>query len=398
MNIFKTSLITLLISFYTFCIAQNREWQCINEQGNVVFTLQARWVSNFSNGLASIKTQEVVNNKWVTKYGFVNKSGSIVIPCIYDKVNDFNTNVTWVKKKADNYYILIDKSGNIIPTKHYKKVGNFYKNHKDVCAVYEDNKIGFINNAGKEIVPCKYLGSSTFEEGLSCVTAYDGTVEKYGFIDKTGTVVIPFQYRQAGSSSFNNGECRVTVSGKTVLINKKGEIIFKTKYKSLQNFNHGLAAVSTKPDRTGWGFVNRNDKWIVKPIYDYVTSFNEDAYAIVEKNNLKGAIDTTGRLILPMKYETIYIEPTKDGRICAVLPSKTPVSLLNAKKEYFDKDFHKITLNNILYLSNANGGNLMKFTALNKRLGYMNRKFEVVIPATYKKAFSFSEGLAWVRK
>ena len=402
----KTFQLYTLLAFLSFNVlsafSQNKEWKCIDEKGEVAFTIEARSVSEYSNDLAKIKDHQIINTQWETSHGYVNKVGEIVIPTIYDKAYDFVADVTWVKKKDSIYYTLIDKTGKTVPTKKYNKVGRFYKGipgvSEGICAVYEKDKLGFIDVTGKEVIPCKYLGSTTFHDGLVCLTLYHEKDEKYGFLDETGKVVIPFQYKQAGPSNFKNGECRVSVDGKIAIINKKGEVIFKTQYYSLQNFNFGLAPVCTKSNRTGWGFVDKNDKWVVQPDYDNATPFNDDGFAIIEKKNLKGAIDSTGKIVLPLKYETIYIEPTKDGRICAVLPSKQEVSMYNAEKEYYDKDLNPISLDNVLFLSGAEGEKLMMYTSSNKKIGYMNRNFEIVIPAKYRKANPFSEGLAWVRE
>jgi len=393
------SISTILSVFIllTTVYSQKDTWHCINEKGEIMFSTNASRVSDFSNGLALIKIKEVVNNKWTSSYGYINTTGQIQIPCKYEKANDFNADVTWVKEKGATSYLLINKKGEIILTKKYTKVGSFYKGYEDMCAVFEDGKMGFINTQGKEVIPCKYSGSRTFHEGLACVTLYDDEIGKYGFINKKGEVVIPFQYKQAGTSSFTNGECRVSVNGKIVLINHKGEVIFKTQYKSLQDFNFGLGAVCTKSDRTGWGFIDKNDNWIVKPIYEYVSPFNDEGYAIIENNKLQGAIDTTGKIVIPMKYETLYIEPNKDGRFCGILPSETPVSMYDAEKDYFDNEFNKIELTNVLFLSGANGSKLMKYTDSDKNMGFMNRDFEIVIPAKYKKARDFNEGLTWVK-
>jgi hypothetical protein len=39
------------------------------------------WLTGFSEGFAAVK----LNNKW----GFIDKTGKAVIPCIYDEVKDF---------------------------------------------------------------------------------------------------------------------------------------------------------------------------------------------------------------------------------------------------------------------------------------------------------------------
>ena len=49
-----------------------------------------------------------------------------------------------------------------------------------------DDKLGYIDKAGKPIIPPKYDDVEPFPEGLAVVKRED----KYGFIDKTGKMVI----------------------------------------------------------------------------------------------------------------------------------------------------------------------------------------------------------------
>lgn len=61
-----------------------------------------------------------------------------------------------------------------------------------------------------------------------------------------------------------------------------------------------------------WGFCDLNKKEIIKPKYYEVTKFNSNGLSIVmDENNKKGVIDTLGNSILPIKYSTIFFDPTK---------------------------------------------------------------------------------------
>ncbi len=292
---------------------------------------------------------------------------------------------------------MIDKLGNVIPTKPYAKVGYIMDGYADRIAVYENGLMGWIDRDGNEVIPCQYLGSSTFdtEFGLACVTKA-GTSEIYGFIDKEGKIVIPFQYKQPGHSSFHNGYCRVSVKGKTVLINEKGEVQFTPTYGSLQNYGQGLMAVATKPNRRGWGYCNLENEMVVPGVYDYATTFNESGYAIVESSDNKGLINTNGEVVLKMKYETVYADPSNDGYICGVHHTAEPASLSNTPKDYFDANLNPINVGDVTLMP-ADGTNRIPFTQNGKR-GFMNRNFEIIIPASYTKATKFNNGIALVLK
>ena len=392
----KAILLNLFIFLSLSLIAQNKTWKCINEKGETVFTLEAKYVYDFHSGLAKVKKYTLVGNRWKLGYGYIDKTGKVVIECNFKDAKDFDADVTWVKFKNQDYFTLIDKKGNVIPTKKYKKVGSFYSTQKDICAVYENDKMGFINTSGKEIIPCKYIGSSYFSEGLASVCDYNSIKGEYGFINKQGKVVIPLKFIQSGTSSFHNGLARAQISGKTVLIDKTGKTVFKTSKGNIQGNNYGLVQVFTKPKRSGWGWLNFKNEFVIKPIYSHAKGFNAEGYAIVEKNKLKGLIDTTGKVMIDFKYQTLYSDYKKSGFYMGVYPSDKPKSLYDSKKDYFDANFNLINTSEYKFILPAKGGKLLPFVAKNDKGGFLNRQFQVVVPAKYSRVMTFSEGLAWV--
>jgi len=392
----KTILISLFISLSLSLVAQNKTWKCINEKGETVFTLEAKYVYNFQSDMAKVKKYTLIGNRLKIGYGYIDKTGKVVIECNLKDAKDFDADVTWVKFKNQDYYSLIDKKGNIIPTKNYKKVGSFYSTQKDICAVYENDKMGFIDATGKEIIPCKYIGSSYFSEGLACVCDYNSVKGEYGFIDKKGKEIIPLKFIQSGTSSFHNGLARAQIYGKTVLIDKKGKIVFKTSKGNIQGNNYGLILVFTKPIRKAWGWLNFKNEFVIKPIYDHAKNFNEDGYAIVEKNGLKGLIDTTGKVIIDFKYKTLYSDYKKTGYYMGVYPSDKPKSLYDSKKDYFDANFNLINASAYKHVSTAQGGKLLPFVAKNGKMGFFFCLFQVVVSAKYSRVKAFNEGVAWV--
>lgn len=150
------------------------------------------------------------------KYGFIDKTGKLVIPLIYDDVEDFfNEGLAGVKLNGKWGYI--DKSGIVVIPFKYDFVWLF----KDGLAKVKLNgKCGFINKRGKEIIPLKYdFVDTAFSEGLAGVELN----RKCGFIDKSGIVVIPLKYD--GTLFFKGGKAQVRLNGKWFYIDKNGNRI-----------------------------------------------------------------------------------------------------------------------------------------------------------------------------
>lgn len=161
----------------------------------------------FVGNLAAVKE----NDKW----GFINKDGVEVIPCMYDWVSSFgefgfDKNVAVIKNGTDKYKIpmftpcytaLINVCGKVIskrygfiyPIENGLSIVNngmeFYNVGRELSAS-KDGLWGCIDKRGKEIIPCKYELMYPFRENITFVRI-NGL---WGCIDKRGKEIIPCKY------------------------------------------------------------------------------------------------------------------------------------------------------------------------------------------------------------
>ena len=95
--------------------------------------------SPFAEGLAAVK----VKNRW----GFIDKTGEIVIKLKYDRVFSFT---------------------------------------QDLACINVDGKWGFIDKTGRTIIQPQFDNAFPFSENLAPITVGDWQTGKWGFIDKAG--------------------------------------------------------------------------------------------------------------------------------------------------------------------------------------------------------------------
>ena len=118
--------------------------------------------------------------------GYIDKSGNIVIPCIYDYGDHFNCGVAKVNKDNKSFYI--DKQGKqvegLLP--YSSEPLDFYEGYAIIHN--KEWKYGFINTLGRIIIPCEYDEVKNYNEGLAWVRKDSN----WGCIDKLGNIVIPF--------------------------------------------------------------------------------------------------------------------------------------------------------------------------------------------------------------
>lgn len=111
--------------------------------------------------------------------------------------------------------------------------------------------------------------------------AVDGINGKYGYVDKDGKVVIPYQFKSA--SSFSDGLARVSVVDNKSMtgqrfgyIDKTGQFVIKPTYVLGYNYREGLIAVLN--ENLKYGFIDKNGNTILPFIYDFPNDFNSPNY------------------------------------------------------------------------------------------------------------------------
>jgi len=99
---------------------------------------------------------------------------------------------------------------------------------------YGNRKYGYINKSKKIVIPFIYEFAYSFSYGRGLVYKEDEYgIGKYGYIDKTGKEVTPLKYDKA--AKFLGGYAIVEVNQKQGLINKAGNEIVPLIYDEVRN-------------------------------------------------------------------------------------------------------------------------------------------------------------------
>ncbi len=131
----------------------------------------------------------------VEKWGYIDKTGKLVIPLNYDDAHPFSEEYAGVKE--GNTWSYIDKTGKSIAG-GYKDIGKF------ACglgAFKSDQGWGYIDETGKVIIKEKFTEASAHDKDcIAEVTTPDG---RFGLIDKGGVIV--YKERLEAPSAFADG-------------------------------------------------------------------------------------------------------------------------------------------------------------------------------------------------
>ncbi len=217
----------------------------------------------------------------------------------------------WVMAQDNAIQVVVE------PTMEYFIVEGF---SEGLAAVEDDGKCGFIDETGSLVIPLIYDADrfSYFSEGLALVYKGGHYIPasqrireggKCGFIDKTGKVVVPLEYDYA--TPFSEGVAIVEKDAKQYIIDTGGNIVtaLDTYYDDFSIFSEGLAWVSKEgSDDYGEGFIDKTGKEVI-PLgkYSYLREYSSDGLACAYNREGYGYIDKTGEIAIPFEYGMILI-------------------------------------------------------------------------------------------
>jgi len=148
------------------------------------------------------------------------------------------------------------------------------------------DKYGFINVfTGELVTPFEFSDTRKPTNGLFWVKKNN----KWGCIDKTGKVRIPFLYDEASGFTREN-RAAVAINGKFGHIDKSGKVRIPLKYDFASYFNNGVSMIRIKDK---YGYMDSTGRFITKIKYDDAFPFDRkttvvEAFGIRYELNLKG--------------------------------------------------------------------------------------------------------------
>lgn len=392
----KLLYILIILPLFTFQLQsqdnKHEKWHYfIDKNGKEVIKVSAKYVGNFSDGVAVIKKYYWDGgSKAYWNEGCIDTQGKMIIPAHYEDIKSFDDGVTFAKKRGNDYYQLIDKTGKIISEKKFEKAPYIISG---MIKFTENGKIGYMNTKGEIIVPAnKYVTSSGFGDDYACVAIEkDPNTWLYGFIDKSGKEIVPCQYKQTGTSSFNDGLARMKFpNGKTGYINTKGETVIEPKYSTTGSYGEGFYPASFGRTFNNWGLVDSNNQVVIEGIYDDLdTPFKNTVK--VDLKGKHGYLKTDGSVLIPVEYDDFSltfekhgIAVMKKGETSYVFDINGEIITQSDKYEYFN------TAPEYEYI--------MFREKESKKWGIMNFNGDIIIPASkFCSIGSFDSGLSKVK-
>jgi hypothetical protein len=332
-----------------------KTWDFYSTQGQKLFGGYDD-VGVFADGLAPVKQ----NNLW----GFVDKTGKLLVPCRYKEVHNFSDGKAAVKR--DKYWGYINTTGKELGLANIKQAGDFSQglaivdgswimntDGKRIRKLRNYSYVGQFDKNGLAPVGVRYR-SASFLDYLSIGWGwgwggdhgwgwgvdgpgyggwgwgmggsfgghhhhhhYDDSYwggyigispgmfmprnMKRGYINKDGREVIPTGYDYVGE--FIGEYALVRSEGRWGMVDTHGETLIPFVYDKLTPFSDGLAAFEFDDK---WGYIDEGNNMVISNRFTQATPFNEGLAAVVEQGK-GGIIDKTGKFVFPplAKYEEL---------------------------------------------------------------------------------------------
>lgn len=271
-------------------IFDGQKYGYMDKNGKVVISPKFASSMDFSEGLASARTGY--------KSGYIDKTGNFVIPELYFYGERFSGGFAAVEINDKSQYNYVSKTGQLLNTEAYHQPKPFSEN---LAAVGMNGKFGYIDTSGKVVIPYQFEDAQSFSEGLA-LAKMGG---KWGYIDKTGKFVIKPEYYEV--SSFSEGLAAVKMGGKLGYIDKTGKFAIPPQFDAAYQFSEGLAMVMNwqgdSQTAGKFGAIDKTGKMVIKPQFQFVESFSEGLAMVTIPNpdNLGfayGYIDKTGKYVI----------------------------------------------------------------------------------------------------
>jgi hypothetical protein len=216
------------------------KWGYVDPSGKFVIPAQFDCAELFSDGIALVEVNK--------RFGYIGADGKFVIQPKYFAAEAFKEGFAWVMTGKPLFpfgrnnemsialfakMTFIDKSGREMRRPFF--VERYRPFFEGLAAVRPGKqlggcgeKVGFMNTKGEWAIKPQFEDTGDFSEGLAAVTG-DGrsngmspcSLNKWGYIDKNGTLVIPFRYDHAGY--FNDSHACVIEGEQWKLIDRSGD-------------------------------------------------------------------------------------------------------------------------------------------------------------------------------
>ena len=194
--------------------------------------------------------------------------------------------------------------------------------YNGLAKVSRNDKWGYVNLKGEEVIPLHFDEVGDFDFGLVPVRLNN----KWGYFNAQGQIAVPITF-DAVSGIWRNELSAVQLRGKWGYVNPRGDTVIKPSFDKATEFREGSAKVEVNRK---WGTINTAGNVIISPAFDAIFSTADSRLLLVSLNQKYGYLDSKGKEIIPTRLAKPVRARFNSGGVQVVLnpsvltPDSTP--------------------------------------------------------------------------
>jgi|GEM_PF-5339291 len=182
----------------------------LDERRQQLIPVEAEELVEFKNGLA------VMRKKNTETFRLLNNENQQISALKISRYEALNSQLIAIYDEQNKAYI-VNKAGVIRFLPMVKQLNPMRDGM--ILVQHTDERYGFLDETGRQVIPFKYHVAMDFSGGLAAVKKVGE--QRYGYIDKNAKLVLPYRYTRA--SNFINDLAFVSTNDSLFLISPQGK-------------------------------------------------------------------------------------------------------------------------------------------------------------------------------
>jgi hypothetical protein len=246
-------------------VRDERGARYVDRSGKVVFRTDARFSSQFFEGLAAASSES-------SRWGFIDRTGRFTVPPQYYEVEAFSEGIARISVTGEvGSTGYIDKTGQFVIPPSLTYGSSFHEDRAAViisgpCRITNggscerpefkptgdyasyDCRYAIVDKSGKPVSDLRFDDAMDFSEGLAPVRMG----QHWGYVDRSGQIAIPVKFEWA--EPFTEGFAVAKKDGKFGFIDHAGIFVITPRFDAAEGFSDGRALVSSNHGLTKWTY------------------------------------------------------------------------------------------------------------------------------------------------
>jgi hypothetical protein len=247
--------------------------------------------------------------------------------------------------------------------------------------IHQAGKWGFIDRTGKVVVAPRFDQALEFSDGMGAVRVD----KKWGYVDAAGELRIPPQFEDLFPVPFCGAGALVYDPSGVTFVNSSNKLVKAGKWERMQDCVNGVMAVRLN---NKWGYISTDGRVMVEPTLEAAGWFG-DGLGSAKQDGKWGFVDQQGRWVISPQFEEVGwfsqgLAPARQAHLWGYI-DRSGKWVLKPAFAY-------------AYAFSENRGRVLVWGDDKvSRTGFVDRSGKLAISPQYPAAGDFTDGRAMVR-